>query len=228
MPQCTAKSKSTGQRCKQDAVEGSAVCHYHGGRTPKGIASPHFKNGKRSKYIDHLPPRLAKLYESVDLTGITEHQAEIELLTTRLIDVMERLSHSPARRWFEAQAEYNRFRAANAAGNTNRAVEALNHLGAILDEGATEQGAWEEAYRVAEQLRRHKESENRRIEAAENTLRLDQATSLVQFMLQSVVSAVMSANIPLDEKNAIRQRIQADFIQLRSGPDHPELGSGDE
>lgn len=33
--QCTAKSKTTGGRCKQPAVAGGTVCRFHGGRAPQ-------------------------------------------------------------------------------------------------------------------------------------------------------------------------------------------------
>jgi hypothetical protein len=33
--QCTARSKQSGQRCKQRVVPGAAVCHYHGGAAPQ-------------------------------------------------------------------------------------------------------------------------------------------------------------------------------------------------
>jgi hypothetical protein len=36
-PKCSAMSKTTGERCRQLALE-NGKCHYHGGRTPKGDA----------------------------------------------------------------------------------------------------------------------------------------------------------------------------------------------
>ena len=42
-------------------LEGRARCHYHGGKTPRGIASPHFRTGRYSKY---LPGGLEKLCEN--------------------------------------------------------------------------------------------------------------------------------------------------------------------
>lgn len=44
-------------------MNGSDVCYHHGGSTPKGAASPHFKTGKHSKY---LPTRLAAQYEAIE------------------------------------------------------------------------------------------------------------------------------------------------------------------
>jgi hypothetical protein len=56
MGQCRAKSKQTQQQCKQRAMRGKAVCHYHGGKTPAGYGLPQTKTGK---YSSLLPLRLA-------------------------------------------------------------------------------------------------------------------------------------------------------------------------
>lgn len=34
-PKCSAKSKQTGERCKQYAVKGGTVCRFHGGKAPQ-------------------------------------------------------------------------------------------------------------------------------------------------------------------------------------------------
>lgn len=73
--QCTAKSKRSGERCLKDAMIGREVCHIHGGKTPKGSASPHFKTGAHSKY---LPARLAAIYEDI------ENDLEVNILSRNL------------------------------------------------------------------------------------------------------------------------------------------------
>jgi hypothetical protein len=45
---CAARSKQTGARCRQPVVPGRRVCHYHGGRTPRGPASANFVTGEHS------------------------------------------------------------------------------------------------------------------------------------------------------------------------------------
>ncbi len=54
--QCTATSKRTGERCRKSAMLGRTVCLAHGGRTPRGVASPHFKHGRHSKQLPFRPP----------------------------------------------------------------------------------------------------------------------------------------------------------------------------
>jgi hypothetical protein len=58
--QCEATSKRSGERCRKHAMRGRNVCMSHGGKTPRGAASPHFKTGRYSR---SLPGRLVAAYE---------------------------------------------------------------------------------------------------------------------------------------------------------------------
>ncbi len=46
LPICQAKSKQTGRRCKNFAVKNRAVCHIHGGKTPRYDARHKTEAGK--------------------------------------------------------------------------------------------------------------------------------------------------------------------------------------
>lgn len=89
MTQCTAKAKSTGERCTQPAMEGMNVCYWHGGMTPKGIASPHYKHGNRSKY---MPERLAARYEEAiadpDLGSLKRNIALNEAIVREKLELL--------------------------------------------------------------------------------------------------------------------------------------------
>lgn len=61
MAQCTAKSKTTGERCKQPAVEGRTVCRFHGGLSPRGPESATWKHGHYS--VVTMPDSLRKHVE---------------------------------------------------------------------------------------------------------------------------------------------------------------------
>lgn len=58
--QCEATSKRSGERCRKHAMRGRNVCMSHGGKTPRGAASPHFKTGRYSR---SLPGHLVATYE---------------------------------------------------------------------------------------------------------------------------------------------------------------------
>lgn len=59
--QCTATSKRSGKRCRKPAMRGRAVCLAHGGRTPRGVESPHFQHGRYSR---SMPDQLLEAYEN--------------------------------------------------------------------------------------------------------------------------------------------------------------------
>ena len=86
--QCTAKSKSTGNRCQNVAVTGYNVCRVHGanpnnrGGAPKGRPKPpgsggpppkgHFNGYKHGAYSARLPPEDVPLYEAIKEQFIEE------------------------------------------------------------------------------------------------------------------------------------------------------------
>jgi hypothetical protein len=69
--QCTAKSKRSGERCKNYACRGRGTCRMHGGKSPRGIGHPNTKHGMYSKGIaaivgaGKLCPRCATLHGTV-------------------------------------------------------------------------------------------------------------------------------------------------------------------
>lgn len=71
MEYCGAKAKSTGKPCRRPAGwgtdhPGTGRCRTHGGLTPRGVDSPHFKTGMYSQYVD-----------PAQLQGFEEWDAEV-------------------------------------------------------------------------------------------------------------------------------------------------------
>ena len=87
--QCSATSKRSGQRCKKDAIVGRTKCHIHGGKTPRGAESPHYRGLGFSK---HLPTRLQDTYEDAERDPeLLKLRKEIALTQTRIVDLLSRL-----------------------------------------------------------------------------------------------------------------------------------------
>lgn len=85
--QCNAKAKSTGKQCNNPAMNGSTKCRLHGGKTPRGSASPNWKGKGRSKY---LPQRLADSYQELEAdTEYTDLRANMRL---REVFIREKLA----------------------------------------------------------------------------------------------------------------------------------------
>lgn len=53
--QCTATSKRSGKRCRKSSMTDRTVCLLHGGKTPRGVASPHFRHGRYSILLRARP-----------------------------------------------------------------------------------------------------------------------------------------------------------------------------
>lgn len=88
METCAATSKQTGARCKNRPSPGRAVCRIHGGRTPRGIDSPHFKRGRYIQAFQGLSgERFAEIMTDPELLST---RAEIAALTVRLESLITR------------------------------------------------------------------------------------------------------------------------------------------
>ena len=78
MPQCTAKAKSTGQRCGRDAVTGYNVCYVHG-------ANPKNRGGGQIKHGLYAKAPGEKLKEAIVASeGLQGLEPELELMRSRL------------------------------------------------------------------------------------------------------------------------------------------------
>lgn len=47
---CSGTAKSTGEQCRNPVVSGGAKCRLHGGASPRGEESPHYRHGLYSRY----------------------------------------------------------------------------------------------------------------------------------------------------------------------------------
>lgn len=95
--QCTATARSTGERCKQPAIDGGNVCRYHGGSTS------HIKE-KAQERLDRMAdemlaefePRLADLFEEYDAaTDPSEKVKILREIRQSVTDVLDRADHGP-------------------------------------------------------------------------------------------------------------------------------------
>jgi hypothetical protein len=87
--QCQAHARD-GAQCKRAAVPGKRVCASHGGKTPGGPASPHWKHGRWSKFLPTgLGTRAAAFLADPALLDLS---ADIAALDTHISTLMESLS----------------------------------------------------------------------------------------------------------------------------------------
>jgi hypothetical protein len=155
MRRCTAKSKTTGQQCRQSALTGSTKCHYHGGATPRGEASPHWRSGRHAR---HLPERLLARYAEAEADPkMLEQRDELALIDARIADLLSIADTGESGQAWRAMRDLWR----QAAGNPEARDDLLRQIGAILD-SRNDAPAWAGIQSWIETRRHVAESERRR------------------------------------------------------------------
>jgi len=105
---CGAKTRS-GKPCAKPPCAGRTRCRLHGGATPVGMASPHYKHGRKSKYMDALPMGStttvfipACVADSTDPEGLVYIQQRLRSIDARLKHIAKRRGEAKSKQWKEA------------------------------------------------------------------------------------------------------------------------------
>ena len=82
MERCTANAKGSQEQCKNYVVHGRSKCRLHGGATPRGVASPHFKHGR---YSQDLPTKISVSMQKGQLPlDLLQSHDELALCDSRI------------------------------------------------------------------------------------------------------------------------------------------------
>lgn len=181
--QCTATSKRSGERCKGRAVNGSEVCYMHGGKTPKGAASPHFKTGK---YSTALPQRMIAAYEAATRDPeLLDLKQSVALIDARLLDLLSRVdSGESGALWSETIKAFRALRRAYRGGDHIETMKAFGAMEIVIDSVMQDYAAWGEIQRLLDDRRKHIETQ------ANVALKGEKAITAEQLM--AFMGAVMS------------------------------------
>lgn len=163
MKVCGAKNRQ-GKPC-QRAPMANGRCSNHGGKTPKGIASPHFKHGR---YSDHLPGQLRTMAEQAaadpELFNLTNL---IAVYSARIMEALGRVGtdNTPERLW-KIQQAWGKFQLALSLGNSPtakaRLLEAEKELDELIKGAPDDYNNWREIDTAAQNLKKLMESERKR------------------------------------------------------------------
>lgn len=213
---CGAK-KRDGTPCQKPPMSGATRCRLHGGATPKGLASPHFKTGKRS---DHLPPAMLKAYQEMvnnpDLLSVREDVALIDAMIAAKLPLLE--SGESAQHWEQVAKFIRQARIAYKTENYGTLEDALNELEAISDKRRLFYATEQEVGNQLELRRKLVDTENKILYNKERALTAEQAMLMISALLDSVRRNVTDA----DARNAI----QNDFIRFAGIANQQRISSG--
>ena len=189
---CKAKSKQTGEQCKNWSAPGRKVCKHHGGASPRGKDHPRTTTGKYSKF---LPDRLAERFESfLGDKDILELSAEIALVDSQIAACLER-PEVPQSRWKTVRTIYSELVDAMDDGDSTEISKVMRKLLGAIEEGFTDAARWTLTLNLIEQRRKLTDSERRRVFDESNAVSIEQLMLLV-----ARISSIVRENVQ-DERS---------------------------
>lgn len=173
--------------CQQSAMP-NGRCRRHGGMTPGGMASPHWKGGK-SKY---LPTALMERYEeSLSDPELVALREEIALIDTRMTELMEQLEDgiSP-KTWTEVKALWAEVRTSRGSTQSTAAFDLF-----VKDDEhrlINYQRNWTQILDLTERRRKLVDTEQRRLLMSQQMLTVEQAMMMVTACISALREAVFT------------------------------------
>ena len=149
---CGAKTRQGGT-CRRHPLKGRRRCRLHGGKTPSGTASPHFKTGRYSRY---LPTQIRQLYaihcrdrKSNDL------QDEIGLLTVHIGQLLQQAHAKASLDSFSTiQKMTTEIQKAVETNEKDRVVELVAQMKIVIQKGSEGSAIWDKIIDRIETRRR--------------------------------------------------------------------------
>jgi len=166
-------------------VNGYEVCHVHGGKTPRGLNSPHTTHGRYSSY---LPTRLAGKYEEAQTDAeLLNLRSEIALIDTRTIELIKQIDTGESGRiWQAVRVVYRDFQMAYSAKDGARMALCLTELDNLIKAGVRQYAVWSEITSNIEKRRRLVESERKRLVEMQQMITSERA----MLLMAAVVSII--------------------------------------
>lgn len=207
-PECGMEMPEVIERCEKSPMVGRERCRFHGGATPRGVASPHFRHGRFSK---NLPTRMISDYErALADPEMVAHREDIALLDARLEDVLRRVdSGESGQVWKELRSEWQRFTTARANQDGAEMASALEEVGRRIGQGYGDYVAWGEVRSILEQRRKMAASERDRLIKAQLMMPIEKAMALM-----GGIEAILKTHI---NDPVLLMNIGNDILRLTAG-----------
>lgn len=210
------RAKTPRGPCKRHHYHDGLRCDLHGGKTPKGLASPHTQDGTHSRYLGVLSPAMREVFErrQKDLNKLSL-EPEIDLLHSRAEMMIQRSREGESwASWEKAIKAFDEFADAQASQDRDAALEAIQRLGAILRRGVEAERDWERIDKLLYVRKpRMAEAEVKRAQVMAEIMH----RSFVMQVLQVIAEGVKRRVRHLPEGKEIVAGVQKDIRRLGGG-----------
>lgn len=177
--------------CTRYPLHGRTRCRTHGGRTPLGPASPHFKRGEHSQWMGRyqgvLPggPLLQGYQATLQDTNLRTLREQIALATALEQETVQRLATGESHGgWLRARELMAQADLALQAKDQTRLNAAWRSLRGLLLEGGSQAEVREELQRLADLQRRLRETESKLQEREGRMLSQEQVLAMARLLAE--------------------------------------------
>jgi hypothetical protein len=212
---CGARGRS-GLPYRKAGMMPSGRCGLHGGMTPHGISSPHFKGGEHSKY---LPKGLKTTYDAALVDPqLTSLRKTLAMMQAREVELIQQMSKAKGPPWGMVVEYWNDCILAARSKNKESRKVAARKLNDAIRKGFEAKGSYEAIWKELRQLYQ----ERTKTACAEHQRLADLNALIPVEDVLSVMVAFLSRirNHVSDRK--ILQRIQQDWNELVGARCSPE------
>jgi hypothetical protein len=209
---CGSKLPGRDRYCMKEPMADRTRCYKHGGKTPVGALSPHFKHGQRSR---HMPARIAQRFELAhEDPELLSTRNSSAIVQARIDELLERVySGESGFAWKQLGKLWADFRRFRAAGNVPKMQETLELIDEPMRLGLADHAAWEE---LGFQLDRHArlaDQEQKRLDKIQATMTVEEAMGLLGTVLD-VLRRHVADEATLDAIGAELEQL----VSLDAGP----------
>lgn len=206
---CTAKTKTTGGKCKNRALAPTTKCKFHGGKSLRGPAHPRYKDGTNSQLALAIPKHMRETFLAIGRRDDLVHlRGEISLLEAREVQLLQNLQGGGSADFWkkirklrayhdDLQTELESLRAGPGKWSQEDIDKAQTEIDAVtaeilgmIDMGAHDADVWREILEAVEMRRRLSDTERRRLEMLQAFLTPEQALAFASHLVSIVRDVV--------------------------------------
>lgn len=207
-PRCGALTRD-GDECSNPPMVDRTRCRMHGGATPRGMASPHYRHGRRARV---LPARLQERYEAAaadqDLLSIRQDVALLSALIDDKLEAWAESSQGPD--WQQVFNQIDLIVSSFRVWDWTRSEAELRALAESVSERRAESQVVEEVRSLIDQRARLAAQEHRRLVDLHQVLTVEQVVTFASALAQIVREEVADV--------VAHQRVEERFSRLLSAP----------